>query len=182
MIELSAKLRQGTEAEPEIIIGMPNGDTASTEEADLDRMVSRALGREVELILYPRVIEARVRSGRTLHVLTDASLEAISALYPGGNFDVRRFRPNFTLSMNGREGFVEEEWVSGSIGLGEEVRLRVEKPNVRCKVTTMKQGGLDSDPEILSTIEKHNAAHLGVMCSVLREGTVRTGDLLTMSQ
>jgi uncharacterized protein YcbX len=104
----------------------------------------------------------------------------MSRFYPGGDFDVRRFRPNVVVSAPQQDSsFLEETWIGRTITIGEEVSIKVEKPNTRCKVTTLRQGLLKDDPGILAAIEKHNGNRLGVMCSVTKEGTIGVGDALT---
>lgn len=150
------------------------GRKSYSDQAGFARQLSSALDRDVELVRYPRIAEARVKSGRALHLLTDASIRAAARFHPSGEFDVRRFRPNLLLTT-AEEGFVEEGWVGMRLKIGS-VCVEVTKPNVRCRVTTMKQEGVAEDPEVLSTIEAWNGKKLGVMCAVGSEGAVSVGD------
>ena len=181
MMDLKAELHVDSDGDEELRIRLPDGVVHSSKGGDLDRVVSQVLGHQVELLKYPRVVEARVRSGRTLHLLTDASLRAMTKSYRRGHFDVRRFRPNVLAVVFGREGFEEENWLGRTVTFGQEVSLRVEKPNTRCKVTTMKQGQLEEDPRILETVEKHNQNKLGVMCSVAKGGSLRVREGLALA-
>jgi uncharacterized protein YcbX len=55
-------------------------------------------------------VESRVRAGRTLHILTNASIEQMKRTYPAGDFDPRRFRPNILMTVDeGLTGYVEED-------------------------------------------------------------------------
>jgi hypothetical protein len=177
MIDLKARLR-GDEVE----IISPDAGVLQSASSGLDGVLSESLRRPVELLRYPRMVESRVLSKRTLHLLTTCSIASMSKLYPSGDFDVRRFRPNVVVSTPQHDnGFLEEEWIGRTIAIGEEVSIRVEKPNTRCKVTTLRQGILKDDPGILTAIEKHNGNRLGVMCSVAKEGIIGVGDTLSQA-
>ena len=52
------------------------------------------------------------------HLLTTASLEAIAAHHPEGDWDVRRFRPTALIDTDGADGFVEDAWVDRNRGAG----------------------------------------------------------------
>jgi len=175
LIEFKAELVSGAEAKDQLRITFADGEERTGKADELSRPLSGALSRKVELVKYPKVAESRALSGRALHLLTTSSLEAMEGFYPSGEFDFRRFRPNIFLESGFGEGFVEESWVGLELAVGA-VRLKVEKPNVRCVVTTLRQGSLKEDPEILNSIEKYNGKRLGVMCSVAGPGMVRVGD------
>jgi uncharacterized protein YcbX len=123
-----------------------------------------------------------------LHLLTTATLAALSALYPSGVPDTRRFRPNLVLETpEAAHGFVENDWVGCTIQIGREVRLRITNPAPRCVVPTLPQEQLAGDIGILRTIAAHNRPPvpalgnvrlpcLGVYACVERGGVVRVGD------
>jgi MOSC domain-containing protein len=160
-------------------VNVTAGDGVSFTSRDygMDAFLSEILHREVRLTPFDQVAGERRRSGRALHLLTDASVRKIREFYPEGEFDVRRFRPNLVVETTGdRDGFLEEGWSEWTLAVGSQVRIRVEKPNKRCIVTTMRQGDLPSDDRILKTIATKNRSNLGVMCSVVRGGTVQAGD------
>lgn len=112
-----------------------------------------------------------------VHLLTTATLERLRELYPQGRFEVPRFRPNIVVeTKRGLAGFAENAWIGHTLCIGDEVRLSITKPCSRCVMTTLPQGDLPKDVDILRTAVKHNQAHLGVYASVIRSGTVRRGD------
>jgi uncharacterized protein YcbX len=180
MLDLRARFATGDSARLDIIT--PDGRVLSSGDPDFQTQIRETLGVPVKLMEFPQVAEARVRAGRALHLITTASLDSMKDLYPEGDFDPRRFRPNIIVSSQPeRNGFIEESWVGESIRIGPEVVLRVEKTNRRCKVTTMKQDDLPSDGKILETISQKNGNVLGVMCSVVKGGIVAVGDELESS-
>jgi uncharacterized protein len=117
-----------------------------------------------------------------VHLLTSATIDRLRELYPEGRFEVRRFRPNIVVSTgpNG-QGFVENDWVGHTIGIGDEVSLRVTGPCPRCVMTTLPQGDLPKDPGILRAAAQHNQANVGVYADVITSGTIRRGDPVTLA-
>lgn len=112
-----------------------------------------------------------------IHLLTTATLARLRGLYPQGRFEVRRFRPNFVIAVEGEpQAFVENDWVGRTLRLGDEVRLQIVRPCGRCVMTTLPQGDLPHDPGILRTAVQHNNGNVGVYANVLHGGTVRRGD------
>ncbi|MCE5289827.1 MAG: MOSC domain-containing protein, partial [Nocardiaceae bacterium] len=109
-----------------------------------------------------------------IHVLTTSSLRAMAA--NGGDFDVRRFRPNLLIESSG-EGLVENDWIGGTLRAGA-VGIRVEIPTVRCSVPLRPQPGLQPDPQVVKTISRHNERCLGVYCDVTTVGSMAVGDVV----
>jgi uncharacterized protein len=128
-----------------------------------------------------------------IHLLTTATLAALSALHPSGQVDSRRFRPNLVIETpDAAAGFVENEWVGGTILIGHQVRLRITNPAPRCVVPTLPQDHLVGDINILRAIAAHNRPPvpaldgawlpcLGVYASVERGGGVRVGDVVRIA-
>ena len=111
-----------------------------------------------------------------LHALTTASLDHLRGLVPGSDFHVGRFRPNLVIEpVAGASGFVENDWVGGTLRIGE-ARLRVTKPCMRCVMVTLPLGDLPKDPRVLRAAFDHNDGNVGVKCEVDGPGTVRVGD------
>jgi uncharacterized protein YcbX len=152
-----------------------NDEVASFDRPDFAKKLDRAVGVPVRLE-ESTVLATRVKSGRAVHLISNSSIRALKRSYPGGDFDIRRFRPNIVLDLGkDPKDFAEESWVGLSLRVGEAV-LKVEKPNERCTVTTLPQGDLPEDRRILQTIIDANDRNLGVMCSVEKPGTAAVGD------
>ncbi|HEX7242057.1 MAG TPA: MOSC N-terminal beta barrel domain-containing protein [Longimicrobiaceae bacterium] len=123
-----------------------------------------------------------------LHLLPASTLRSLRELRPGSDFDPRRFRPNLVLAGDAPEaGSPEGDWPGRALLLGG-VRLRVIDPSPRCVVTTLAQGGLPRDPDVLRTLAgATSAASLtlapgvvfpavaGVYATVEAGGTLRLG-------
>jgi uncharacterized protein YcbX len=117
-------------------------------------------------------------------LITTATLDRLHALAPKSRFDPRRFRMNLVVETDG-EGFVEQDWLGRTVGIGS-ARIRVVVPDPRCVMTTLAQDGLPRDPAILRTLARHNALEVagqrspcaGVYAVVESPGSVEPGDRL----
>lgn len=114
-----------------------------------------------------------------IHALTTATLAHYRQREPELDFAVERFRPNLLIDPGDAvEGFVEEGWVGGVLAIGERVRLRVDRDCPRCVITTLPQGSLPEEMEILRATARHNRVVAGIRLSVLEPGRVAVGDSL----
>jgi uncharacterized protein YcbX len=95
---------------------------------------------------------------------------------------VRRFRPNIVVATApDQQGFVENDWIGRTLAIGDQVRLRITGPCPRCVMTTLPQGDLPKDAGILRTAAQNNEANVGVYADVVKSGTVRRGDDVTLA-
>ena len=190
---------------PAVRISLPDGSMASSQQSDLNEILSKSLNRKVTLNAAERgdvrpakaeeywpdmegldhrdtVTDFALPEGTffdcaTVHLLTTATLDRLRDLYPQGRFEVRRFRPNIVVQpAAGENGFVENAWIGHTLSIGDDVRLNISGPCPRCVMTTLAQGDLPKDPGILRTAAQHSGANVGVYASVTRGGTVRRGD------
>jgi uncharacterized protein len=106
------------------------------------------------------------------HWLTTASLAAAADLHPEGDWDVRRFRPNAVLEVDG-EGWVEDHWAKVELGaVASEVLMRTP----RCTLPPRAQPGLARDVEIGRSLREGHGNDLGVYATITGAGTVAVGD------
>jgi MOSC domain-containing protein len=174
-------------------------DTAMLEEVWIPEKQSEPYGPVVGSEGEDRLIEIPASIGAppgtlfdysAMHLVTTATLAALSEAYADGRFDVRRFRPNVVVDVPGR-AFAENEWVGRTIRIGDEVRIEVVVPTPRCVMTTLPQADLPKDPGILRTAAQNNARDfgpfagqpcVGVYAEVVSGGTIRAGDSVVEDQ
>jgi len=196
-------------------IDFPDGsDSVSSDAADVNDRFSRAFSRAVVLSSAPpetpaleeywpdidglahreTVTDETIGMGApagtffdfaAVHLVTTATLAALSRAYPHGRFDWRRFRPNI-IAESDAEGFPENDWVGRRISIGDELMLEVLIPCPRCVMTTLSQGDLPLDSGILRTVAQRNNVMIaplgqampsvGVYAKVLTSGVLRRGD------
>jgi uncharacterized protein YcbX len=108
-----------------------------------------------------------------IHIVTDRSLETISALARGSNFDVRRFRPNvvFAIDRDVEGDFPEQAWLGRRVRVGE-VEFEVTRPCPRCVMVTRDFADLSTDRQVLRTIVRHADQNIGVYATVTSPGTL----------
>ncbi|MBD3885781.1 MOSC domain-containing protein [Phormidium tenue FACHB-886] len=125
-----------------------------------------------------------------LHILTTATLNRLQKLYPNGDFEVCRFRPNIVVATHGdQQSFIENDWLDHKLTLGTAALLYMIDPCPRCVITTLAQGDLPHDLNILRTVGQHNQAAsvtlapgvvlpavAGVYAKVLHGGKIHQGD------
>ncbi len=187
---------------PPVWITLPDGGRVTSEQRDLNELLTDALGREVTLAaMAPEtpsleeywpdmegldhretVTDEAMPAGTffdsaVIHLLTTATIDRLTELYPQGRFEVRRYRPNIVVQPATAENdFLENAWVGHTLVIGDEVHLNVTGPCSRCVMTTLPQGDLPKDPGILRTAAQHNQVNVGVYAAVIRGGTIRRGD------
>lgn len=187
---------------PPVRITLPDGTLTTSTDANVNMVLSEAIGRPVTLAAtspeapaleeYWPDIEGLARrdemtdepmpertffDAAVVHILTTATLDQLRSLYAQGRFEVHRFRPNVVITPEAREtGFVEDSWIGRSVVIGD-TRIAVLKPCPRCVMTTLPQGDLPRDGGILRTAAKFHDVNVGVYCSVQRGGVIRRGDV-----
>ena len=125
-----------------------------------------------------------------MHVLTTSTLATLAAEHPGGEWDVRRFRPNILFHDGTRAGANgEDAWIGHDLQIGAGPRVTIVASTPRCIMPTLGQGDLARDPEILRTMARTNRRPLGefglfaaagAYAEVVTPGTVRVGDEVTV--
>jgi uncharacterized protein len=114
----------------------------------------------------------------SLHVLSSGTLAHLPTLMgEDAQVDVRRFRPNIVIETEaGLEGFLEDDWLEGTIEVGKHVSLVQLRPTLRCVMTTHRQAELGRDLQILRAAAQHHQAQVGVWASIGTTGRLQVGD------
>lgn len=126
-----------------------------------------------------------------LHLIASATLDSLGAGQPDGPFEAARYRPNIVIqSPPGSAGFPENGWVDGTLRIGAEVTLRVVLASPRCAIPSLAHGSLPPRPAALRAAAERNRVEIpgfgnqpcaGVYASVVNEGAIRPGDIVTFS-
>lgn len=202
-------------------VTLPDGQRVTAGQPDAEAALRALTGRTVALVTEPRTPPVIERywpdvDGLTLHdtvttdtiglgapagtffdfaplhLLTTATLAHLARLYPAGQVDARRFRPNLVIETPAEvSGFVENAWVGCTLLVGE-ARLRITTQVPRCVVPTLPQGPLAGDLGILRAVADHNRPPvaalegarvpcLGVYALVERGGVVCRGDAVRLA-
>ncbi|MGH6961307.1 MAG: MOSC domain-containing protein, partial [Dongiaceae bacterium] len=165
----------GTGAVP-VDIRLPDGGVLRSNQPDIDARLSEALGSPAHLAAKAGESVRTAYRNEPLHLLTTASMLALSAHHPEGRFVPARFRPNIVIDTDGLSGFVEQGWIEQRFRIGETLTIAVTEHCKRCVMTTLPQGELPMDPAILYATTTLNETRAGVYAVVVMPGTVKTGD------
>lgn len=106
-------------------------------------------------------------------IVTDATMRKLREKW-GKELDNRRFRGNFVVTV-ANDTIFEGDWVGRELVIGD-VRLRVERPCVRCVMITIDPDTNVKDMSLLKQVTHDFNTHFGVYCSVTRTGSIRLGD------
>lgn len=107
-----------------------------------------------------------------VHLLTTASLRALRAKHPAGDWDPLRFRANFVIETEASlEGLVEAAWEGRTLCIGPaQLQCTVKTP--RCSMVMQPQAALAKDPSVLRTIVREANQCVGIYARVLMGGLV----------
>jgi MOSC domain-containing protein len=185
------------------MVVLANGDEIPLDQSDAAAAVSLWLGREVTIVrpdhaadmVYEMTFdppnddaelfdiptpEGTFLDLAAVHIISSNTLRWCQDANPDLDWDVRRFRPNLVVDLDGvMGGFAEDRWVGQRLRLGGAV-LEVSMPAVRCAMPLRAQpGGLARQPAMfraLSDLNADNPNHLGIYLDVVEPGAVCVGD------
>jgi uncharacterized protein YcbX len=122
-----------------------------------------------------------------IHIVTTSTTRRLTELAPESRFDAHRFRPNIVVETDD-DGFVETGWQGRTLTIGD-ARFGVSFTVPRCVMTTLEQGDLPADPNVLRTISQHNSVDMGgtgaypcvgVYAGVVTDGEIHVGQPVTI--
>ncbi|GGB69191.1 MOSC domain-containing protein [Fictibacillus barbaricus] len=186
---------------PPVRVTIPSGETVLSSETDINERLSKSLKREVILSspfpnagfegYIPKIHELDNPGSiftkispkgtffdiDTVHLITTSTIKHLGKITPGSRIEPRRFRPNIIIDVPESDGFIENSWVGKIIQIGK-VKLKISNVTKRCIMTTLAQGDLPKDINVLKSIVKNNAGSIGVYGSVLVEGKIQVDDFV----
>lgn len=186
---------------PPIAITFPDGSGIRSDDAACRDRLSAWFGRAVALGRITDGDTERPAPGKyalagtfldyaAVHLVTDRALASLARGTPGSAIAVDRFRPNLVVESDSALDYPENEWTGRHLRIGDQVVLKVTDPCPRCVMTTMAQGELTRDPEVLKSIARHNTQFapvmdgmqpcLGAYAFVVQGGVVNVGDAIRL--
>lgn len=188
------------DGEPDIVL--PSGEVCHGEGSETNTALSKWLQRPVTLVGAvggPRgeaeyfadatddTSEAigwtmpadRFVDAMPLLLLTTASLRSGEVLYPAGDWNVRRFRPNILIDADG-DDWLEDNWCGSTLHIGS-AAVVPRQGCARCTMVTRPQPELVRDLEIYKTLARHHDGTFGVWTQVTTPGDVHVNDAVTVA-
>ncbi|MFE9424718.1 MOSC domain-containing protein [Kitasatospora sp. NPDC006697] len=177
---------------------------AAAKAADSSAVLSRLLGREVELTTEPP------EDAQLDRITTEGEVEVprvgnrLAAAAPGTFFDFaplhlittatlhstgmarQRYRPNLVIRTDSGERYPENDWLGQDLRIGPDLHLRIIARTPRCAIPGQAHGQLPPEPEALRVVNRENRVIpiadypampcAGVYAKVLHPGRISPGD------
>lgn len=181
---------------PELLLYHPVGlDERSGE--PLPTHVRTPAGAQVELASAELKAELAERFGSDLELMKlkhgifdEAPVSLISLATMAGigreaglELDRRRFRANIVLETERSEPFLEDGWVGGMLVLGDNARgpaVSVTQCDPRCAMLNFDPDTAAQDARVMKAVVRLNQNNAGVYATVVRSGTIRLGDRVSL--
>lgn len=107
-------------------------------------------------------------------VMTTAGLRGGAAAHSSGTWDVRRFRPNILIQVEG-EGWLEDAWAERRLSAGS-AQLIPRRRCIRCTMVNRAQPGLERDVNIYKTLHRTHGGEAGMWTQAAQPGVISEGD------
>jgi len=154
-------------------IETPSGEVLAIDDPALLRQIGERAGEGHSLSL--------MRSERAMTDCLPISLFSLQTARQlgeevGAVLDIRRFRANLYLDLDGAGGFSENDHVGRKLRIGPKVIVFVQERDPRCQMITLDPDTAAPNPEILRKVARGHDGTAGVYGAILAEGMIRAGD------
>jgi MOSC domain-containing protein len=156
----------------------PSGSHLGLRSAELAAEIAGRFGSAVELM---RMKHGIFDEG-TVSVIGLATIAGIGR-EAGVELDRRRFRANIVLETERDEPFLEDGWVGGTLLFGDgdpPPAVSVTMRDERCAMLNLDPETGARDARVMKTVVRLNDNNAGVYATVVRAGTVRVGDRVSL--
>lgn len=155
-------------------VQIPSGDSLEIKGDNFRAEIGSQAGCNVELIalkhgIFDDAVISMIATSTATHVCGQAGVPS----------DSRRFRANIEIASDHRVPFAEDDWVGHVIAFGETANgpaIFITKRDVRCKMISLHPDTAQHDPMVLKTAVRLNDNCAGVYGTVIRTGTIKSGD------
>ncbi|HEY4230870.1 MAG TPA: MOSC N-terminal beta barrel domain-containing protein [Thermoanaerobaculia bacterium] len=156
----------------------PAGSRVELQGPELKAELSERFGSEVDLM--------RLRHGifdeATISVIGLATIAGIGR-EAGVELDRRRFRANVVLETDRSDPFHEDEWIGQILVFGEgegRPAVSVTMRDERCVMINIDPETAEKDARVMKTVVRLHENTAGVYATVVRGGTIRVGDSVSL--
>jgi uncharacterized protein YcbX len=156
----------------------PDGSDVELRSAELRTEIGERLGSSVELMK----LKHGIFDEATISVISLATIAGIGREV-GLDLDRRRFRANIVLETEVSDPFLEDDWVGHALTFGDNdagPAVSVTMCDLRCVMINLDPETAEQDTRIMKTAVRLNKNNAGVYATVLRTGTIRVGDSVTL--
>ena len=156
----------------------PSGSLFELGSAELNTEIGERFGSDVELMnLKHGIFDEAAISLISLSTIAAIGREA------GRELDRRRFRANIVIETESPEPFLEDEWIGGALIFGDsdtQPAIHITMPDVRCVMVNLDPETAEKDARVMKSVVRLNQNNAGVYATVVRTGTIRRGDRVTL--
>jgi uncharacterized protein len=153
------------------VLTAPDGTTHAAGDPALAAALSADLGYDVGVSVDPA---GQPDVAGTVHLVTEASLRALTEELGAAALDPLRFRANVRADLDA-PAFAEEEWAGRTVRIGE-AELVVESPCLRCAIPTFDPATQERSPRLLKHLVREHGGAFGIYLRAVRPATLRAGD------
>src|SRR4051812_13234954 len=156
----------------------PAGSCLELRSAELKAELAERFGSGLELMK----LNHGIFDEGAVSVISPATIAGISR-EAGLDLDRRRFRANIVVETERGELFLEDEWVGRMLVFGDgdaATAVSVTMRDLRCKMVNIDPETGEQDARVMKTIVRLSKNYAGVYATVVRSGTVRVGDRVTL--
>ena len=154
------------------VTGPGGGRAFSWEDPRLRSALSQDLGREVRLL---RDIAGIQDLERSLLITSEATRAALAEEL-GVPLDLRRFRTNLHLELDGVAPWEEHGWEGATLRFAGGVVVRLLHPCIRCAIPTRDPDTQVKSPELLRHLAAQHDTLFGINARVLQSGRIAAGE------
>lgn len=167
LLNLSAQLKGD-----KLTIKLPCGETVQGDHENVNQRLSLQLDQPVTLT---RENEVPHFDDGPMHILTRGDLTKLKSQLPESQIDIRRFRANILIDSDS----CSHELLGSVLKIGG-AEVKIEKNTERCGMICFQQSELPYDHKILAVVAQQYTLNFGVYASVINQGQVAVGDLVTI--
>lgn len=172
MVRYTAKFSDPADSHSRIDVTTPEGYTLPLDSPDLRSELGKLHKGPTHLLHLSKGCQ----DAMPLSLISTASIAELESQI-GMPLSPRRFRPNILAEVD--SPFQEEKWLGQTLRIGEgptAIRVRADRQNVRCVLTTVDPDTTERAPQVLKTIVQQRDECAGIYLSTVQPGTIRVGD------
>ena len=156
---------------PPAQVSTPDGQKLSWSDPRLRRRLQEDFGRELTM---QRSLDGIQDLGQTLLVTSEATRAALEGEL-GRPVDIRRFRPNVHLELDGEPPWAEHGWEGRTLRFEGGVVLKLLHPCVRCAIPNRDPDTTERWPGLLRHLAREHDTQFGINARVVVAGRLAVG-------
>ena len=175
LLKYNPYLKQSeNEKYPKIRVKSPEGKDYAVDSNELLNEISNKYKKQLALLSMGRA----AYHSMPISLISISSIEQIEKILEF-KLNPERFRQNIIVETLSKSPYEEDLWINKIVSFGDSddgAKIIVVKLDKRCATVNLDHETFENNPQILKAIVENHDNTLGVYCSIIKEGKVRTGD------